>query len=1234
MIVRYVAATERPGIHNVGVASRTDTTADIVGTLITNGVSEATVTLYWATTDYTNNVADWVANGFSAEVGPYDDGAIFTNTISGLSAHTTYYWNHSAVNPSGTVWAAWSGSPSFRTLGPPSVDNAEGTTAVSATIATLHGTLLDGAPADVYLDLWADESGVTNRLDLGSRELGAFSVQATGLTPDTTYGYRCFVSNDYGTAWADASASFTTLTTAYTDGNVTWSGAGAVPYWELAANWEGNEAPAKTTTGTLTFPTADTSVLDGDYTVGSIAFVGSAANHVVNLDGKTLTVGGIAFSGSNSSAGRPRGRFTGPSTGQGTLRVGTTEATANIALSTRYARLLVGNGVTLGGNIGAMNPSSQDSIIDLRGSVMENGILMCNTITFGRDAKIYLDHTTDIDTLRIKSSLSNSGVGTRYFGNPGDTVNYALPPNLNIVVGSDAAPAFLDVGIRTGTLDYSLTAYLNASTGGSFTGRLSRLRVAHDVRGGSGSTVAFMKLAGMDACDIKTTLLSVGALDNEAANAPVKGYLSLPTGTVTAGNLVVGRDRVRSTSTMADLLLDGTHVQVTNSVLIDQSGIVTVNLDGHSGGLDVDADASFEINRTVDGGGKLHIEFTQPPDPSEEIYWGLRLAGDRKDDLMLLAGLGALTSNFDAGDPAFEGKQVGVLFDDGFTYFAMADEDAFPSDPVASTRDRTFEVETGGTVTISPADINLGSFDPLERDFTLTMNYGAQTALTELELDDLGPHTVTLVITIDDEPSDTAQADATVTLIDIIAGTDANLTWTAGASTELMNRREWFWGANWDLNQPPLNPSGVKLNIPLGGTSIAAPEDGTALEVGEITFDDAVHTVDLDGNTVTTGDIRLRQVFVTPQGIFTGPEGAPGILRVGKPGSPAGIRVSVRGGQIKIGDGVTLGGHIGTISTSGQDSILDLRGAVMEDGLLEMDAFSGGRDAYCYIDDTTHIERLRVRTQVLLSGVGGQNMGDPASPDRVFPTDLAIEIGSDATPAILDVGVRVSGHNYMPVAGYFNASTGGSFTGRLSRLQVGHNTSAATTGSTDGFMKLAGMNGCDIVTQNFNIGTTTPAMAEESGAVRGLVSLPVGTVQAGTLVLGRDWVRDAGNYADLVLNGTRFAVTNAATIHGSGMVTITIGATPGGLLLTEAATLDVNGKIHITFNADPEQKSEPHYGLRWEGDHVAALETLVTSESIVIDDSALTTPASIYLYQGVTYLGSAVVPGGSLFLLR
>ena len=104
-----------PRISNGVATNISATSADVTGTLLTNGASTATVYLFWSTTDGTNNEAAWLTTGGVTNLGALADGATFTNTLSGLSYWKTYYWNYMASNSVGRGWGASSGSPSFLT---------------------------------------------------------------------------------------------------------------------------------------------------------------------------------------------------------------------------------------------------------------------------------------------------------------------------------------------------------------------------------------------------------------------------------------------------------------------------------------------------------------------------------------------------------------------------------------------------------------------------------------------------------------------------------------------------------------------------------------------------------------------------------------------------------------------------------------------------------------------------------------------------------------------------------------------------------------------------------------------------------------------------------------------------------------------------------------------------------------------------------------------------------------
>jgi hypothetical protein len=224
-----------PQIVNIGSPRRTDTSADVVGRLLTNGTSAATVYLYWATTDCTTNASAWEASGSVSNLGTQVDGTTVTNTLTGLASNTTYYWNYSAQNVSGTVWGATAGSPSFRTFGPPELTNGLGATAVDAIGATENGVLLKGTTARVFILFGAQDGvwSVTN--DLGTLGEGTFSNAVIGLTPETTYYYTCYATNTYGSAWVVPSVAFTTLTSVVN----TWTGGGTSSNASEAANWSG-----------------------------------------------------------------------------------------------------------------------------------------------------------------------------------------------------------------------------------------------------------------------------------------------------------------------------------------------------------------------------------------------------------------------------------------------------------------------------------------------------------------------------------------------------------------------------------------------------------------------------------------------------------------------------------------------------------------------------------------------------------------------------------------------------------------------------------------------------------------------------------------------------------------------------------------------------------------------------------------------------------------------------------
>ncbi|MEM7394752.1 MAG: hypothetical protein AAF492_20660, partial [Verrucomicrobiota bacterium] len=98
-----------------------------------------------------------------------------------------------------------------------SVDNANGATGVTASDATLHGTLTaTGSTVASVSVFWGLADGGTDpgawahRVDFGAVGLGPLSTPVGGLTDSTPYFYRFFASNNTHQVWTDSSESFVT----------------------------------------------------------------------------------------------------------------------------------------------------------------------------------------------------------------------------------------------------------------------------------------------------------------------------------------------------------------------------------------------------------------------------------------------------------------------------------------------------------------------------------------------------------------------------------------------------------------------------------------------------------------------------------------------------------------------------------------------------------------------------------------------------------------------------------------------------------------------------------------------------------------------------------------------------------------------------------------------------------------------------------------------------------------
>ncbi len=230
-----------PTLTTASVVNISQTTATSGGNITNDGGASVTARgVCWSTS------ANPVVTGSHTSDGTGT--GIFSSSITGLTANTTYYVRAYATNSAGT---AYGNEISFTTSQNITVPILT-TTAVSSiaqTTATSGGNITSDGGASVTSRgvCW---SASTNPVATGNHTsdgtgTGAFTSSITGLTANTTYYVRAYATNSVGTAYGNE-ISFTTLqnitlptittaavtpystTSVWTGGNITSDGGSAI----------------------------------------------------------------------------------------------------------------------------------------------------------------------------------------------------------------------------------------------------------------------------------------------------------------------------------------------------------------------------------------------------------------------------------------------------------------------------------------------------------------------------------------------------------------------------------------------------------------------------------------------------------------------------------------------------------------------------------------------------------------------------------------------------------------------------------------------------------------------------------------------------------------------------------------------------------------------------------------------------------------------------------------------
>jgi hypothetical protein len=205
------AASFPPTVTNAPASSIEATTATLNGVVTDTGGASPLITFFYGPNDGGTTPGNWIN---SVDIG--NESAAFSTPVTGLSPSTTYFFRSYAQNSGGSDWADSSETFTTNAIFNPVVENTAASN-VTGTSARVGGTVTDtGGSAPTVTLYWGDNDGGEtigswdNALDLGTQG-GRFAYDFTGLSPLTTYFFRCRAVNGAGSDWAAFTESFTTL---------------------------------------------------------------------------------------------------------------------------------------------------------------------------------------------------------------------------------------------------------------------------------------------------------------------------------------------------------------------------------------------------------------------------------------------------------------------------------------------------------------------------------------------------------------------------------------------------------------------------------------------------------------------------------------------------------------------------------------------------------------------------------------------------------------------------------------------------------------------------------------------------------------------------------------------------------------------------------------------------------------------------------------------------------------